>query len=158
MSTMMQDLAHRLEAGTMELFDLDAFEKLKIEDLATELAAAFPVRFLERRHGKKQEIGLAQRKTSSSRWPTQSLHRCLLLTSESGLMTAMAVMTTIRFRPSQEQAGSFELTSGAGFNVYHDPDGWRIKLLQQRTVVLKQEALTTRGWLLNGVATDGSRA
>jgi hypothetical protein len=146
-----QTWAERLRVGTLELFDLESFAKLKIDELARELEVAYPVRFLESHRGNKQEIGLAQRQTRSRRWPTQLLHQCLLFTSESGSMTAMAVMTRIRFRPSQEERGGIELTSGAGFNVYHDPDGWRIKLLQQRTVVLNEDTLRARGWLLNWI-------
>ena len=141
-----QDWAQRLQVGTLELFDLEAFEKLQIEDLTRELGSVYPLRFLKRQHRAKQEIGLAQSQSSSKRWPSKLLHQCLLFTCESGRMTAMAVMTHIRFRPSQQ--GIFELTSGAGFSVYHDPDGWRIKLLQQRTVSLTRKNLRERGWLL----------
>jgi hypothetical protein len=146
----MQNWAQRLQVGTLELFDLEAFEQLKIEDLARELGVAYPIRFLEKHHGNKQETGLAQSQSGSKRWATKLLHHCLLLTSESGLMTAVAVMTQIRFKPSQQQHGKYELASGAGFSVYHDPDGWRIKLLQERTVLLTQETLRKRGWLLTG--------
>ena len=141
-----QDWVQRLQAGTLKLFDLEAFEKLQIEDLTRELGSVYPLRFLKRQHRAKQEIGLAQSQSSSKRWPSKLLHQCLLFTCESGRMTAMAVMTHIRFRPSQQ--GIFELTSGAGFSVYHDPDGWRIKLLQQRTVSLTRKNLRERGWLL----------
>jgi hypothetical protein len=109
---------------------------------------------LEQHRGAKQEIGLAQGQSSSKRSPVKLLHQCLLLTTESGLMTAMAIMTHLRFRPSQQKNGLFELTCGAGFSVYHDPDGWRIKLLQERTVSLTRKTLKERGWLLpNGKGT-----
>jgi hypothetical protein len=150
-----QDWVQRLQVGTLELFDLEVFEKLQIEDLTHELGSAYPLRFLQRRQKTKQEIGLAQSQSSSKRWPTKLLRQCLLFTSESGLMTAMAAMTQLRFRPSQRQEGIFELTSGAGFSVYHDPDGWRIKLLQERTVSLPRKTLREKGWLLldgNGTA------
>jgi hypothetical protein len=127
------DWVQHLQAATFELFDLEAFEKLPIEDLAHRLSAAYPIRFLKRHRRTKQEVGLAQSERSSRRSPTKVLKQCLLLTSESGLMTAMAVMTEIRFRPSRQLAGTLELTTGAGFSVYHDPDGWRVKLLHART-------------------------
>jgi hypothetical protein len=153
-----RDWVQRLQAGTLELFDLEAFENLRIDDLTRELGSAFPLRFLQRRRGTKQEIGLAQNQSSSRRWPTILLRQCLLFTSESGLMTAMAAMTQLRFRPSQQQEGTFELASGAGFSVYHDPDGWRIKLLQERTVSLTRKTLRDRGWLfLNGNGTARSK-
>jgi hypothetical protein len=152
-----QDWAQRLQVGTLELFDLEAFEKLQIEDLTRELGTAYPLSFLKRQQRTKQEIGLAQSQSTSKRWPSKLLHQCLLFTSELGRMTAMAVMTHIRFRPSQQ--GTFELTSGAGFSVYHDPDGWRIKLLQERTVSLTRKNLRERGWLLlNGEGTARSKA
>jgi hypothetical protein len=146
-----QDWVQRLQVGTLELFDLEAFEKLQVEELLDELSTAYPVRFLERRQRSKQEIGLAQRQSSSNRWPTKILYQCLLLTTESNRMTGMAVMTRLRFRSSRQQDETFELTSGAGFSVYHDPDGWRIKLLQERTTSLSRKTLRERGWmLLNG--------
>ena len=141
-----QDWVQRLQVGTFELFDLEAFEKLQIEELTRELGTAYPLSFLKRQQRTKQEIGLAQSQSTSKRWPSKLLRQCLLFTSESGRMTAMAVMTHIRFRPSQR--GIFELTSGAGFSVYHDPDGWRIKLLQERAVSLTRKSLRERGWLL----------
>jgi hypothetical protein len=154
----LQNWVQRLQVGTLELFDLEAFEKLRVEDLVHELSRGYPVRFLESRHGKKQEIGLAQGQSSNKRWPTKHLHQCLLLTTESERMTAMAVMTHLRFRPSQQQQGFFELMSGAGFSVYHDPDGWRVKLLQERTVSLTRRSLKDRGWLLlNGNGKARSR-
>jgi hypothetical protein len=152
-----QDWVQRLQVGTFELFDLEAFEKLQIEELTRELGTAYPLSFLKRQHRTKQEIGLAQSQSTSKRWPSKFLHQCLLFTSESRRMTAMAVMTHIRFRPSRQ--GIFELTSGAGFSVYHDPDGWRIKLLQERTVSLTRKNLRERGWLLlNGEGTARSKA
>jgi hypothetical protein len=86
------DWAQRLQAGLLELFDLKAFEKLRIAELSQQLGASYPVRFLERHHRAKKEIGLAQSVTQSNRWVTLLLHHCLLLTSESEHMTAMAVM------------------------------------------------------------------
>jgi hypothetical protein len=140
-----QDCVQRLQVGTLELFDLKGFEKLQIEDLAFQLSPAYPVQFLERHHGSKQELGLAQSLSRSNRWHSKLLHHCLLLTSELGVLTAMAVMTHVRFRPSRQDSEIYEFTSGAGFSVYHDPDGWRIKLLQVRSVPLTRESLNARG-------------
>lgn len=148
------DWLQRLQVGTLELFDLKTFEKLPIDDLATELSTVYPVRFLKRQYRTKKELGLAQSWSRSNRWVTLLLHQCLLLTSELGLMTAMAVMTHVRFRPSRQEEGVFEFTSGAGFSVYRDPDGWRIKLLKERTVSLAKETLKARGWLLDGIETS----
>jgi hypothetical protein len=146
------DWVQRLQAGTLELFDLKAFEKLQIAELAHELSDAYPVRFLERRHRTKKEVGLAQSVTRSNRWVTLLLHHCLLLTSELEHMTAMAVMAHIRIRPSRQGEAKLEITSGGGFSVYHDPDGWRIKLLKEHTVSLTAENMQIRGWILNGTA------
>src|SRR5260370_4793240 len=99
----MQDWVQRLQVGTLELFDLDAFEKVQVDELLQELAPAYPVRFLARHHGPKQEIGLAQRQSGSKRWPTKHLYQCLLLTTESKLMTGMAVMTNLRLPPSRQK-------------------------------------------------------
>jgi hypothetical protein len=142
------DWVQRLQVGTLELFDLEAFEKLRVDELLHDLGPAYPVRFLERQQRSKREVGLAQRQRSGR---TKRMYQCLLLTTESNRMTGMAVMTFLRFRPSPQQQGMYDLTSGAGFSLYHDPDGWRIKLLQERTVSLRRKSLMERGWLfLNG--------
>ena len=153
-----QDWVHRLQAGMLELFDLKNFENLRIDDLAHELSGVYRVRFLESHKGGKQEIGLAQDQSGSKRWPTRQLNQCLLLTSEGQVMTGMAVMTHIRLRPARKKEGMLELSSGGGYSVYHDLDGWRIKLLQERTVSLTPKSLTKRGWLLmNGVESARSK-
>jgi hypothetical protein len=141
----------RLQVGTFELSDLQAFEKLCICDMVQELAQSHPVRFLDRSHGNKREIGVAQGLRRSNRWTTGRLVDCLLFTSEFELLTTIARMTNLRFRPSRQSPGIMELISGAGFSVYHDPDGWRIKLLHERTVPLKTKTLKERGWLLDEI-------
>lgn len=147
-SSQTTDWVHRLEVGTLDLFDLKTFENLRIEELVRELGESYPVRFLDRSSGHRREIGLARKTRRSNRWDSRLLLGCLLLTSESDLMTTLAAMTRLRFRPVRPTPGVFELTSGAGFSLYHNPDGWRIKLLKERTVSLGVQTLREKGWLL----------
>ncbi|MCI0637636.1 MAG: hypothetical protein L0Y72_08275 [Gemmataceae bacterium] len=157
-SNQTKDWVQRLQAGTLELFDLNNFEKLRIEDLVRDLAKSFPVRFLNRLLGRKQEIGLAQNARHSNRWGSRLFVNCLLLTSESERITSVAAITFLRFRPSPQAPGMFSLTSGAGFSVYHDPDGWRIKLMHERTIALRESTLRDKGWVFDGMAETGPLA
>jgi hypothetical protein len=88
------------------------------------------------------EVGLAQ-----ARQRQKYLH-CLLLAIEGDRLTSLAAMTCLRIRRLPGTADSWELTCGGGFNLYHDPDGWRLKLLEERTISLSEETLRKRGWSL----------
>ncbi len=61
---------------------------------------------------------------------------------------SLAAMPCLCVRRPAEPADSWEVTCGAGFNLYHDPDGWRLKILKERTISLSEETLQKRGWSL----------
>jgi hypothetical protein len=155
-STATAEWARRLQAGTLDLFDLKALEAVRIEDLIGELSAFYPVRFLDRSIGTKREIGLAQKSRVQKRSGIRQLTECLILTSEGTAITTLAAMTQLRCRPSRSKASTIELTTDPGFRLYHDPDGWRIKLLHERTVTLTEQALRKRGWLFDDLGANGS--
>lgn len=146
--------AERLQTGTLELFDLKTLEDLPIDELVHDLESAYPIRFLDRRVDSKCEIGLAQ--TARKRSGTLRLTGCLIVTSESGAITTLAAMTQLRTRPSRSKPDSLELITEGGFNLYHDPDGWRLKLLYESTVILTEQALRKRGWLFESL-TNGRK-
>jgi len=132
----------RIKSGTLNVSDLECLTQLNAEDLVDDLSQSYPLRFLEGCQRSKREVGLAQ-----SRHRQKYVH-CLLLTSEAGQITSLAAMTCLRVRRLPEPADSWEVTCGAGFNLYHDPDGWRLKLLEERTIALSEEMLRKRGWSL----------
>ncbi len=141
-STKAEQWTEDLKAGHVDVADLDKLGAVSPQGLIAKLQPAFPLMFLEGRNRDKMEFGLAQRRRG------QLYRRCLLLTFEGNRLTSLASLTSLRVRPSPGAPGSRELTSGAGFNVYRDPDGWMIKLLEQRTVTLAKESLRRRGWCL----------
>jgi hypothetical protein len=136
-----------------------------VEEILARLRPSHPVPFLNRHLGQKTEFGLARGKARrydyrpKLHWPRKSkqpakLFRdefkdCLLLTAESGWLTTLATMTSLRFRPSRRDPAQFELSCGAGLSLYRDPDGWKIKLLEERTVSLAERSLRARGWLFD---------
>jgi hypothetical protein len=90
----------------------------------------------------KTEIGLAQKRRA------RRYLRCIVLTFEFDRLTSLASMTYLRFRRSARQPEVRELASGAGFNLFRDIDGWKIKLLEERKVTLPDTSLRKRGWHL----------
>lgn len=132
----------RIKSGTLNVSDLESLSRVDADFVVDDLSRLYPVRFLEGSQRTKREVGLAQ-----LRHRQKYLH-CLLLTSEAGRVTSLAALTCLRARRLPGSADSWELTCGAGFNLYHDPDGWRLKLLEERTISLSEETLRRRGWSL----------
>ena len=142
-SARLEDWVERLKTGTLDVSDLKTLERLKMDQLVDRLSRRYPVRFLEGQIRNKREVGLAQRRRG------RKYIRCLFLTDESGRLTALSTMTFLRIRPSSHPANTVQLSSGAGFSLYRDPDGWKIKLVEERTVSLTEAALRKRGWRLH---------
>jgi hypothetical protein len=132
----------RIKSGTLNVSDLDELAHLNAEEVIDDLSRLYPIRFLAGSQRRKREVGLAR-----SRQRQKYLH-CLLLTSEGGRLTSLAAVTCLRIRRLRGAAESWQVTCGAGFNLYHDPDGWRLKLLEERTISLSEESLRKRGWSL----------
>ena len=132
----------RIKSGTLNVADLDDLTDADAAEVVDRLSELYPVRFLEGRQRNKREVGLAQ-----ARQRQKYLH-CLLLTTEGDRLTSLAAMTCLRVRRLPGSPDNWELTCGAGFNLYHDPDGWRLKLLEERTISLSDETLRKRGWSL----------
>jgi hypothetical protein len=72
-----------------------------------------------------------------------------LLTSESDRITTLAAMPLLRARVPRDRDEPIQLSCGAGFSLYADPDGWKLKLLEERTITLSRQALQERGWRLD---------
>ena len=132
----------RIKSGTLNVADLDDLADLDAAEVVDRLSDLYPVRFLEGSRRDKREIGLAQVQQR------QKYLHCLLLTTEGDRLTSLAAMTCLRVRRLPGSPDRRELTCGAGFNLYHDPDGWRLKLLEERTISLSDDALRKRGWSL----------
>lgn len=153
-TTEMGEWIERLQAGTM-VFKPDTLAQLQLDELIRELSDTHPVLFLDRSIGEKREIGMAQRQRQRIHkcWRTRTLFECLFLTAERGVITTLAESPQLRCRFSAIN-DECQLTTGAGYSVFHAPDGWSVKPLRERTVVLNHATLQRRGWRLNG---DGGR-
>ncbi|GEM_PF-6170454 len=143
----------KIKTGAVDLSDLESLDNVALEEVVEQLRPAFPVCFLDRRLRDKREIGLAQkwRSYASKQGPAQSsqvFRNCRLLTCETGNLTTVTTMTFLRVRPSSQKPESLELDSGAGYSLYRDPDGWKIKLMEERTVHLPVPLLKKHGWLI----------
>lgn len=132
-----------LERGVLDLsHDLETFEELTLAELLPELSHRYPIRFLERYRGQTHEVGIAQTRRRNR------YRRCLLVTQEADGLTTLAFVTFLRFRHPRAPDEPYDLTVGGGFSLYRTPDGWNIKLLQERTVSLTRHQLQERGWIV----------
>jgi len=162
-TTPVMEWVDRLRVGTLDVSDLKTLEEVRLADILDGLLKLFPVQFLNRKQRGKWEVGLAQvhrhnrpaAVARSSKTPlrkrtaaSHTLEHCLLLTSESDHLTTLAAMNRLRVRTLRGKDEPVEFSSGAGFSLYRDPDGWKIKLLEERTIALSHKALHDRGWQL----------
>ena len=125
----------KVKTGTVDLSDLRLLARVDLDEVAEQLGQDFPIRFLDWRIRDKREIGLAQRLRSylprqRAMAPSQVFRNCRLLTWEAGNLTTVTTMTSLRVRAASRNASSLELDSGAGYSLYRDPDGWKIKLIE----------------------------
>lgn len=130
-----------LKSGTVNVSDIATLEQLDLVKLVGELSSYYPIEFLNHRIGEKWEIGLAQDCVSDE------FQRCLILTSERGHLTTIAVMASINVQQSPSSPDIYEMTSGGGYSLYRTPDGWKIKFLEEKQISLKRDVLKRRGWL-----------
>jgi len=144
--------AERLASGEVELANIERISPVPFEQLLTRIASEFPYRMLDRRLRRRREIGVAKshrQNVSGGRGGTVTHHfaNCLLLNSESGVLTGLTIMSKIRCRRTTNQ--NFEIVSGSGLSIVHSPEGWVLAALPERTVVLDESLLSKRGWHLD---------
>lgn len=146
----LHEWATKLEDGTLDVSDLNRLADLPLAAVLALLRKSHPYQFLHSRRKGREEIGLARgyRRRKGSSGTTQVFQDCLLLTAEAGRVTTWACLTSVKVRIPHKESDRITFVSGGGFSLYHDPDGWKIKLLQERTVQLQPETALQRGWLL----------
>lgn len=131
------------DVATIGLTDMDRLEHVQPADLLTHLRSVYPLCFLEGRRNEKEEYGFA---VSSRRHGESKVYRrCLLITIEGERVTGISLFGRLRLRGSVEPQ-KLELHSTAGFSIFHDVDGWKIKMLEEKRVILSRQLLTRSGW------------
>ena len=155
-TTKIDQWARELQSGTINIADFGRIGKFKFAEVLAELTAIFPHKFLERTTQNSYEVGLAlvhgQTSRAGQKGVIHSYRQCILLKSEVGVLTGLTLLNKLRFRPSSTENNSFEFFSGAGISAFHSPDGWIIKVLEEKTVSLTTKLLTQRGWLVGKAA------
>jgi hypothetical protein len=68
------------------------------------------------------------------------------VTSEAERLTTVAFLDLLTVSIPRGTDEPVELTSGSGYSLYHDPDGWKVKLLVERSISLNRATLRERGW------------
>lgn len=149
-TTQIDKWAQELRSGIFNVADFNRMGKFKIDDVLAELTVLFPHKFLEHETQKSHEIGLAlwhgRVARAGQKGVSHTYRHCLLLKSQAGVLTGLTLMWKLRFRPSPTEKKSFEFLSGAGMSVFRSPDGWVIKVLEEKTVSLPERLLLKRGW------------
>ncbi|MCS6977961.1 MAG: hypothetical protein NZM31_13270 [Gemmatales bacterium] len=150
-TTQLEEWAAKLQAGTLDVSDLDLLAELRLPSVIDQLKESHPFRFLHRVEPRRRtEIGLARRhrRLRVGSTTTHAYRDCLMLTAEKDRITTWAYLASVKARVCDTESDPITFVSGGGFSLYHDPDGWKIKPLEERTVTLSRETARGRGWLL----------
>jgi hypothetical protein len=153
-----KDLLHQLRSGRLDIVNATPLEQITASGLISDLRTLYPVLFQERRIGKKRETGMARslrfelavRKTHDSLFPNVSLlpilWRCLFVSAYEDSVSELTMAASIRVRPQREASRDLVLKMGRGCKLDRTPDGWELKPIKRREVVLSEAFLTKRGW------------
>ncbi len=153
-----KDLLSRLCLGRFDAADVSYLEQVKAADLVAELSIAYPVRFQERRTREKWEVGLAHsvRHRLVFRAPRASLfmaadvvpvsRHCLMLSGEGDRVTGWSFTPRIQTRRVSRPPRGVRVATSPGFKWERFPDGWDVKPLPKKTVLLTVDFLRQRGW------------
>jgi hypothetical protein len=152
------DLLQRLRTGNLDVASAELFGSLPVADLVREVRSRYPTVFQERLIGHKTELGLAkslQFQVTTPRSGGQTFasvellpifRRCLLLSTYDDHLSGIAMIKSIRIRPSTTDADTLVVAMGRGQKLDRMPDGWTIKMLSRRATVLSESLLRSRGW------------
>jgi hypothetical protein len=151
-------IVRRLRLGQCELADTALLEQATASSVVAELSSSYPLVFQERVIGSKREVGLARTlrfevdvsRTPDSRIPVvylrPALVGCVFVSSYSGVVSEITVVNGLRVRPRGEGSAEVILRVGRGHKLDRTPDGWAVKSVERRTIVLAEETLAKRGW------------
>ena len=157
-ATQTEELLRHLRTGQLDAASLAHLEQLKADDLLADLAPRYPLRFQERRLGRKWEVSLARSLRFELRAgfvhgapiPTwvliPGLRHCLILSGEADAITGISLSPRLIVRPIQKPFPGLALTTSRGVKLDKLPDGWEVKPLDRKTVKLTEDFLRQRGW------------
>jgi hypothetical protein len=157
-STEMKVNLDRLKKGEWDAGIQSYFEKLSAKTLIDELKADYGFVFLERRIGRKHEIGMAagllfelrHRNGSQSVFADafliRTLRHCFLVSSYDDALSEITWANRLLIKPSKRNSKSLRLLFGSGVKVDRTVDGWQTKPLRRGGTPLPQDVLKKRGW------------
>jgi len=153
-----RELIIRLRLGKLDAADASAFEGISARELVEDLRFLYPVVFQERRVGRKSEVGMARRvkfELAARKLPHSAfvpmvlrpvLSRCLFLSAYEDSISEISVSAGIGVWPKGDAVRALSLKMGNGYKLDRTPDGWAVKLVRARGVVLAEAFLADRGW------------
>jgi hypothetical protein len=167
--TLKNDLL-QIRKGILDTTAPLSFDQISGKSLIDEIVVDFPVVFQRRDHGRKHEIAVARkfsyemtfRTSPNSLFPSSRIipiiSRCFLISTYDDKISEVTWANKISFLPVTGKADEIALKFGSGFKLDHTPDGWTLKPLLRRKVVLSQAFLKNRGWQFNVLSPIGGSA
>jgi len=160
-STKILDLLNQIKLGQFDLSQASVFEPMSADEFVVELVGSYPLVFQERSIRDKREIGMARRvaiETGVRQIPGSnflrfgtyhSLRHCVLISSYQNSLSEITVLSEILVRPKGGPSLDVVVRMGRGHKLDRTPEGWVLKPLKRRAVVLSEKFLTARGWRLD---------
>ena len=164
--TLKNELA-QLRKGTLDTTALQSFDHLSGKSLIDEIFADYPVVFQRRDHGRKHEVALARKvsyeltfkNVPNSLFPNARIvpiiSRCFLISTYDDKISEITWANRIQVVAVSGKDQELALKFGSGFKLDRTPDGWTLKRLVRRKVVLSETFLKTRGWQLDALPPFG---
>lgn len=155
LSAELLDHLRGLRTGRFDTASAACFEHLSAQSLIQELLVNYPIVFQRRTLESKVEIGLAReaacvltfRRLGKSAFPGihayPSLLKCFLISAYDDAISEITWVSKIKVRGTEN---GLVMSFGKGQKLDRTIDGWSIKPLRRRTVILSESVLAAHGW------------
>jgi len=167
--TLKNDLM-QIKKGTLDTSAPLSFDHVSGKSLIDEIVADFPFVFQRRDHGQKHEVAMARKvsyELAFQKLPNSLFHgarispilsRCFLISTYDDKISEVTWANKILVAPVAGKGNEIALKFGSGFKLDRTPDGWTLKPLLRRKVVLSEAFLKKRGWQFDVLSPIGGSA
>jgi hypothetical protein len=167
--TLKNDLM-QITRGTLDTSAPLSFDQISGKSLIDEISADFPFVFQRRDQGQKHEVAMARKvsyELAFKKLPNTLfrgarllpiLSRCFLLSMYDDKISEVTWANRILVVPVAGKGNEIALKFGSGFKLDRSPDGWTLKPLLRRKVVLSESFLKKRGWQFDVLPPFGGSA
>jgi hypothetical protein len=154
----MTDVLNRLRSGNPDAESIAVLDHLSADEFIAGLGEAYPIVFLERRIGRKHEIGMAravrfeciERKPSKSSFPLWQLVpvlcKCVFASAYDNVIGEITTAASLHVRPAWTASNEAMLRLGHCRKIDKTPDGWTVKSIKHQATTMSGDLLRKRGW------------